>query len=100
MEHYNNVRLNGAIGYIRPKDMLAGHQREIQAERDRKLERLGKSGRVAASAPREFPCWPLSSAEGVPIPRVSCFRDFKNLAHGVWGKAFFRKLALALQGQF
>jgi transposase InsO family protein len=38
VEHYNNVRLNRAIGYITPKDMLAGHQQEIQAERDRKLE--------------------------------------------------------------
>ena len=37
-EHYNNVRLNSAIGYITPKDMLAGHQQEIQAERDRKLD--------------------------------------------------------------
>ena len=38
VEHYNNVRLNSAIGYITPKDMLAGHQQEIQAERDRMLE--------------------------------------------------------------
>jgi putative transposase len=38
VEHYNNVRLNSAIGYITPKDMLAGHQQDIQAERDRKLE--------------------------------------------------------------
>jgi hypothetical protein len=36
VEHYNNVRLNS--GYITPKDMLAGHQQGIQAERDRKLE--------------------------------------------------------------
>jgi transposase InsO family protein len=34
----NNVRLNSAIGYITPKDTLAGHQQEIQAERDRKLD--------------------------------------------------------------
>ena len=27
-----------AIGYITPKDMLAGHQQAIQAERNRKLE--------------------------------------------------------------
>jgi hypothetical protein len=26
VEHYNNIRLNSAIGYITPKDMLAGHQ--------------------------------------------------------------------------
>jgi putative transposase len=38
VEHYNNVRLNSAIGYITPKDMLAGHQQQIQADRDRKLE--------------------------------------------------------------
>ena len=38
VEHYNNVRLNCAVGYITPKDMLAGRQAEIHAERDRKLE--------------------------------------------------------------
>jgi hypothetical protein len=26
VEHYNDIRLNSAIGYITPKDMLAGHQ--------------------------------------------------------------------------
>ena len=38
VEHYNNLRLNSATGYITPKDMLAGRQQEIHAERDRKLE--------------------------------------------------------------
>ena len=38
VEHYNNVRLHSATGYLTPKDMLAGHQQEIQAERDRKLD--------------------------------------------------------------
>jgi len=37
-QHYNNIRLNSALGYITPKDMLAGRQQEIHAERDRKLE--------------------------------------------------------------
>jgi hypothetical protein len=40
--HYNNVRLNSAVGYITPKDMLAGRQQEIHAERDRKLEAARK----------------------------------------------------------
>jgi hypothetical protein len=31
-------RLNSAISYITPKDMFVGHQQEIQAERDRKLD--------------------------------------------------------------
>jgi putative transposase len=38
VEHCNNVRLNSATGYITPKDMLAGRQQELHAERDRKLE--------------------------------------------------------------
>jgi hypothetical protein len=29
IEHYNNVRLKNAIGYITPKDMLAAYQQEI-----------------------------------------------------------------------
>jgi putative transposase len=46
VEHYNNVRLNSAIGYITPKDMLAGHQQGIQAERDRKLEAARKQRQI------------------------------------------------------
>ena len=42
VEHYNNVRLNSAVGSITPKDMLAGRQQEIHADRDRKLEAARK----------------------------------------------------------
>ena len=38
IEHYNTRRLHSAIGYVTPQDMLEGRQREIHAERDRKLE--------------------------------------------------------------
>jgi len=38
VDHYNDIRLNSAIGYITAGDMLGGHQREIFAERDRRLE--------------------------------------------------------------
>ncbi len=48
MEHYNDVRLNSAIGYITPKDMLAGRQQEIHAERDRKVEEARKQRRCDA----------------------------------------------------
>ena len=44
--HYNNIRLNSALGYITPKDMLAGNQQEIQAERDRKLEGARKQRQI------------------------------------------------------
>ena len=42
IDHYNNGRPNSATGYTRPKDMLAGRQQEIHAERDRKLEEATK----------------------------------------------------------
>jgi putative transposase len=38
VDHYKVTRLNSAIGCITPKDMLAGHQQEIQADLYRKLE--------------------------------------------------------------
>jgi putative transposase len=38
VEHYNEVRLHSAIGYITPHDMMAGRADEIHAKRDRKLE--------------------------------------------------------------
>ena len=44
--HYNNVRLNSATGFITPKDMLAGRQQEIHAERDRKLEEARKQRQI------------------------------------------------------
>ena len=47
--HYNNVRLNSAIGYITPEDMLAGRQQEIHAQLDRKLELAENSGRFVGS---------------------------------------------------
>jgi transposase InsO family protein len=46
VQHYNNVRLNSAIGYITPTDMLAGRQQEIHAERDRKLEEARKQRQI------------------------------------------------------
>jgi transposase InsO family protein len=36
--HYNTVRLHSAIGYITPQAKLEGRDKEILAERDRKLE--------------------------------------------------------------
>src|SRR6201993_2279090 len=38
VDHYNTVRLHGAIGYVTPQDRLAGGQARIHAARDRKLE--------------------------------------------------------------
>lgn len=38
IDHYNNVRLNSAIGYIAPADKLKGNEELIFKDRDRKLE--------------------------------------------------------------
>jgi putative transposase len=51
VEHYNNVRLNSAIGYITPKDALAARQREIDAELDRKLEKAQKQRQIRRQQP-------------------------------------------------
>ncbi len=56
IEHYNNVRLNRAVGYIPPKDMLAGRQQEIYAERDRKLEASRNQRRFVASMQLDESC--------------------------------------------
>jgi putative transposase len=37
VEHYNQVRLHSAIGYVAPADKLAGREEEIFTDRDRKL---------------------------------------------------------------
>jgi transposase InsO family protein len=37
VDHYNTKRLHSAIGYIAPKDKLEGRDRDIFADRDRKL---------------------------------------------------------------
>ena len=38
IDHYNNVRLHSATGYITPADRLAGRHTTIFADRDKKLE--------------------------------------------------------------
>ena len=50
VERYNDVRLNSAIGYITPKDMLAGRQQEIHAGRDRKLDEPRNHWQIRSAA--------------------------------------------------
>ena len=49
VDHYNDVRLNSAIGYITPKDMLSGWQQEIHGSATGNWRRPGNSGRFVAS---------------------------------------------------
>ena len=46
VDHYNQVRLHSAIGYIAPLDFMAGKAKAIWAERDRKLETAREQRRL------------------------------------------------------
>lgn len=50
VHHYNNVRLHSAIGYITPADKLAGREKEIFAERDRKLQKAREERKARRQA--------------------------------------------------
>jgi putative transposase len=52
VEHYNQVRLHSAIGYITPADKLNGLEQVIFAERDRKLEEARARRQQARQAAR------------------------------------------------
>lgn len=68
VEHYNNVRLHSAIGYVAPADMLAGRQKEIWQERDRKIE-------AAREARRQRRAAQAATGEcAINQPPVSCSR--------------------------
>lgn len=58
VEHYNNVRLHSALGYVTPADKLAGREKAIFAERDRKLEaaRERRQARRRGDSPENAPC--------------------------------------------
>ncbi len=51
--YYNNVRLHSAIGYVTPKDKLAGRDKEIFAERDRKLDEARQRRQAQRQAARQ-----------------------------------------------
>jgi putative transposase len=53
VEHYNNVRLHSAIGYITPHDCLQGRSQAIWTERDRKLDEARLNRRQRRAALRE-----------------------------------------------
>jgi len=57
VEHYNERRLHSAIGYVTPLAKLEGREKQIFAERDRKLEAAREkrqSARQAAAAQQQI----------------------------------------------
>jgi hypothetical protein len=60
VDHYNNVRLNSATGYIPPRDMLAERLHDIWRSATGSWGRSGSIGSSVASKPLEAPitlCW-------------------------------------------
>lgn len=53
VQHYNEVRLHSALGYVCPKDRLENRQTAIFAERDRKLEAAREQRQTRRQALRE-----------------------------------------------
>jgi putative transposase len=53
--HYNTTRLHSAIGYITPHDKLQGRDKEIHAERDRKLAEARERRKQLRQAERDRP---------------------------------------------
>ncbi len=50
VDHYNNMRLHSAIGYITPADKLQGQAEAIQAERDTKLAAARQARKIRRNA--------------------------------------------------
>ena len=69
--HYNEVRLHSAIGYVTPADKLAGRDRAIFAERDRKLDAARERRK---SGPRGESAAALISATGHCPSRSAALR--------------------------
>jgi putative transposase len=92
--HYNTVRLHSAIGYVTPKDKLAGRDQEIHAERDRKLaearERRQQQRQTEHLRPQAQPAAPPRPAidfdavrAAITLAAVLQLLGFKaNSAHG------------------
>jgi putative transposase len=53
VEHYNTVRLHSALGYVTPQAKLEGRDKEILAERDRKLEAARERRKQKRQAQRQ-----------------------------------------------
>jgi hypothetical protein len=87
ISYYNNVRRNSAIGYITPKDMLAGRQQEIHPGRDRKLEEGENSGRFVGSWLHEARRRRVSGQRSIGSTGLLGRSDLRKSLQTLWGHA-------------
>jgi transposase InsO family protein len=68
VEHYNNVRLHSAIGFVTPADMLNGRQEQIFSERDRKIEEAREKRRLMRQSENSAVCVTMKPVLSFPLP--------------------------------
>ena len=68
VDHYKNVRLHSAIGYVAPRDKLEGRDKEIFAERDRNLEHARAQRKVRRHADKRKDPVTIPGQCDKPIP--------------------------------
>jgi transposase InsO family protein len=109
VDHYNNVRLHSAIGYITPHDKLLGREKAIFDQRDRKLDearaRRAQRRQEARAACYNGDARPedkallASNLSAVPGPEAregdSCRPRLLHLASGVMRKTHLKKTAFS-----
>jgi hypothetical protein len=66
VDHYNQVRLHSAIGYVAPRAKLEGREAQIFAERDRKLEEARCQRQLRRQA-----AWPQSPERAGDSPTLA-----------------------------
>ena len=90
-EHYNTVRLHSAIGYVTPRDLLDGRQKQIHDDRDRKLDEARERRRLARQEHRQQP--DAQPAPAAPRPAI----DFAAIRAAVSIAAVLQLLGAAGQ---
>jgi putative transposase len=65
--HYNTIRLHSAVGYVTPKDKLDGRDKEIHADRDRKLAQARERRKQLRQAQHDAPPCPPAAAAASAI---------------------------------
>jgi len=71
VSHYNNTRLNSAVGYVTPKDKLLGNDARIHAERDRKLaEARERRKQMRQTQHEQLPSGPESPRPAIDFAAV------------------------------
>lgn len=75
VEHYNNVRLHSAIGYVTPSDKLNGKEFQIFSERDRKLNEARETRRRMRQSCNESTCDTIVPGSSLRFPTRLSFES-------------------------